>query len=153
MGLRYNSRNDTRPTLSVGYAESLLNRDANNVVSYTGPDGATYRFTPTGTSYAGTNAAGGAATLFRYTQPSGASADLVKVGSGAVVGAAFCASGVGTAVCIVGAVGFGGTVGLSGGALGSGFSDEEADGSNWAEWAGFGAIGGLGGGIASSVFR
>lgn len=43
---RYNSINDTRQSLSEGTAETALQVDASNAVTYTAPDGGTYKFVP-----------------------------------------------------------------------------------------------------------
>jgi hypothetical protein len=48
IGWRYNSLNDTRPTLSVGAAEAAITVGADNSVVYTAPDGGTYTFAPAG---------------------------------------------------------------------------------------------------------
>jgi RHS repeat-associated protein len=43
---RYNSINDDRPTLSEGTSESAVTVGADNSVTYTAPDGGTYKFVP-----------------------------------------------------------------------------------------------------------
>ena len=82
VGLRYNALNDARPTLNVGLFEAQLYRNGNTgAVTYTAPDGAAYVFTETGSSYAGSDAAGASKTLFSYNVPVGINAALVRVGS------------------------------------------------------------------------
>ncbi|WP_442545223.1 RHS repeat domain-containing protein [Arthrobacter sp. KN11-1C] len=49
IGWRYNSLNDTRPTLSVGGTEAAVTVGGDNSVVYTAPDGGTYTFAPAGT--------------------------------------------------------------------------------------------------------
>ncbi|SEF12092.1 YD repeat-containing protein [Arthrobacter alpinus] len=48
IGWRYNSLNDTRPTLSVGGAEGSITVGTDNSVIFTAPDGGTYTFVSTG---------------------------------------------------------------------------------------------------------
>jgi len=83
VGLKYNALNDARPTLNVGLFEAQLYRNGTtNKVTYTGPDGAGYEFVQTGTSYAGTDAAGHTGkTLYTYNVPGGINATLVRVGA------------------------------------------------------------------------
>lgn len=87
--LRYNSHNDTRPSLSVGRNESQLFRNASGSLMYTAPDGGGYTFVDQGSSYSGYNAANTAATLERFgasatpgdLAPVGINASLVRIGS------------------------------------------------------------------------
>lgn len=67
---RYNSINDTRQTLSQGTAETALQVAADNAVTYTAPDGGTYKFVP--------KAGGG------WTMPAGLKASITAFSATAV---------------------------------------------------------------------
>ena len=87
--LRYNSLNDTRPSLSVGRNESQLFRTLSGSVIYSAPDGGGYTFVDQGNYYSGYNAANSPATLERFgasatpgdLAPVGINATLVRVGA------------------------------------------------------------------------
>jgi RHS repeat-associated protein len=66
IGVRYNSLNDHRPTLNVGQFEAQLFRKSDGTLTYTGPDGGGYDFTP--------KAIGGST----YNMPNGINATLKR---------------------------------------------------------------------------
>ena len=88
IGWRYNSLNDARPTLSVGASEAAVTVGADLSVTYTAPDGGTYRFAKSGptvwTMPPGLNAtitsSTSTAVSIRFND-TGYSNDYVKVGS------------------------------------------------------------------------
>jgi RHS repeat-associated protein len=88
IGWRYNSLNDARPTLSVGASEAAVMVGADNTVTYTAPDGGTYKFVPAGVG-AWTMPPGLNATITNLTSTAvtirfngtGYSNDYAKVGS------------------------------------------------------------------------
>ncbi len=88
IGWRYNSLNDARPTLSVGASEAAVTVGADSSVTYTAPDGGTYKFVPAGAG-AVTMPPGLNATITNLTSTAvtirfndtGYSNDYAKVGS------------------------------------------------------------------------
>lgn len=88
IGWRYNSLNDARPTLSVGATEAAVTVGADLSVTYTAPDGGTYRFAKSGptvwTMPPGLNAtitsSTSTAVSIRFND-TGYSNDYAKVGS------------------------------------------------------------------------
>lgn len=79
---RYNSLNDGRPTLDVGYAESALKLNSDSSLTYTAPDGGAYTFPQVDSTHWGTQFA-----------PAGINARITPLSSGAC-GVTFYPSGM-----------------------------------------------------------